>query len=65
MRNPIINALYNKYESQHELAKVQIDVYLKNLVGVAEHIDYAGPIEKLIKEMAEMKDMMDALENFY
>lgn len=64
MKNPIITHLYAKYEAQHELLKAQVDVYLKNLVGVGEHIDFVSPIEKLIKEMAELKDLMDALENF-
>jgi hypothetical protein len=64
MRNPIVTALYEKYEAEHTLAKVQIDAYLKNLVGVGEHIDFVGPVEKLIKEMAELKDRMDALETF-
>lgn len=65
MRNPIISAMYAQYETQYELAKVQVDVYLKNLVGVGEHIDFVGPIETKVKQMAELKDMMDALENFF
>ena len=64
MKDPIITALYAKYEAEHELAKAQIDAYLKNLVGVGEHIDFVSPVEKLIKEMAELKDRMDALETF-
>ncbi len=65
MRNPIISAMYAKYEAEYELAKAEVDAYLKNLVGVGEHIDYAGPIETKVKQMAELKDMMDALENFF
>lgn len=64
MKNPIITAMYAKYEAEYELAKAQVDAYLANLVGVGEHIDYSGPIENKVKQMAELKDMMDALENF-
>ena len=64
VKNPIVTNLYAKYEAEHELAKAQIDAYFKNLVGVGEHIDFVGPVEKQLKIMAELKDLMDALENF-
>jgi hypothetical protein len=64
MKNPIISAMYGKYEAEHDMAKAEIDAYLKNLVGVGEHIDYVGPIEVKLKQMAELKDLMDALEVF-
>ena len=56
--------MYGKYEAEHDMAKAEIDAYLKNLVGVGEHIDYVGPIEVKLKQMAELKDLMDALEVF-
>ena len=64
MKNAIIQAMHAKYEAEYELSKAMIDSFLKNLVGVGEHIDYATPIEKELKRMTEMKDLMDALENF-
>ena len=64
MKNPIATNLYTKYVAEHELAKAQIDAYLKNLVGVGEHIDFVGPVEKQLKIMAELKDLMDALDYF-
>ena len=64
MKNPIVTNLYTKYVAEHELAKAQIDAYLKNLVGVGEHIDFVGPVEKQLKIMAELKDLMDALDYF-
>jgi hypothetical protein len=54
--------MYDAYAAQYEIHRAQIDIYLKSLVGVGEHIDFKGPIEAELKKMAELKDLMDAIE---
>jgi len=60
----ILDTMYTKYEAEYELCRLQIETYMKNMVGVGEHIDYVGPIEKLLKEMADKKDLMNEIETF-
>jgi hypothetical protein len=38
----MINALRKKYEAEVAAAKVNIDVYIKNPVGIGEHPDLVG-----------------------
>ena len=39
MKSQIVTALRNKYESDVVSARVNLEVYLNNTVGVAEHPD--------------------------
>jgi hypothetical protein len=63
MKHGLISAMYDIYAAQYEVHRTQIDIYVKNLTGVGEHIDFKGPIEAELKKMAELKDLMDAIES--
>ena len=42
----ITNALKKKLEAEVELARSDLEVFLNNPIGVAEHIDYVATAEK-------------------
>jgi hypothetical protein len=52
----MINALRKKYEAEVAAAKVNIDVYIKNPVGIGEHPDLVG---------ADASDKLATLNSFY
>ena len=41
----MINALRKKYEAEVAAAKVNIDVYINNPVGIGEHPDLVGAMD--------------------
>ena len=58
----IVSALKKKLEAEVELAKSDLQVFLTNPIGVAEHIDYVETAEKMLDILATAKDKLDALK---
>lgn len=57
----ILQNLKFKYENDIDIAKTNIQMFLENSVGVAEHIDYASTIITELEKIAHAKDMLEAL----
>jgi hypothetical protein len=64
-RNMKIHALKLKYEAEIEEIKIDIDNYLMNGVGVAEHPHIMESINGLIGQLAESEDKLDCLKNHF
>tara|TARA_Y100000592_G_C5440126_1_gene302903 strand:- start:1158 stop:1367 length:210 start_codon:yes stop_codon:yes gene_type:complete len=62
MKSQIVTALRSKYESEIVSAKVNLEVYFQNTVGVAEHPDVIESVNGLIEIIAEAEDKLAALE---
>jgi hypothetical protein len=62
MKDLIINNLKNKYQNQIDVAKTNIEIFVGNLQGVAEHIDYSETVEKELEKISHAKDMIEALD---
>ena len=62
-RNMKIHALKLKYEAEIEEMKIDIDNYLTNSVGVAEHPHLMESINGLIGQLAEVEDKLECLKN--
>ena len=62
-RNMKINALKLKYEAEVEEIKIDIDNYLMNSVGVAEHPHIMESINGLVGQLAEVEDKLECLKN--
>ena len=54
-------ALKKKLEADVELARSDLEVFLNNPIGVAEHIDYVATAEKKLEYLAHAEDKLETL----
>ncbi len=64
MRNAIIQALEDKYESEISSAHAVINIYLTNSVGIGEHPQHLEEIDKQLDKIAQAEEKLDALDCF-
>ena len=64
MRNAIIQALEDKYESEISSAHAVINIYLTNSVGIGEHPQHLIEIDKQLDKIAQAEEKLDALDCF-
>ena len=64
MRNAIIQALEDKYESEISSAHAVINIYLTNSVGIGEHPQHLEEIDKQLDKIAQAEEKLDALDSF-
>ncbi len=57
----IANALKKKLEADVETARSDLEVFLRNPIGVAEHIDYIATAEKKLEHLAHAEDKLESL----
>ncbi len=62
MDSVILNNLRAKYQNQIDISKVNIELFVNNPQGVAEHIDYSETVEKELEKIAHAHDMLEALD---
>ena len=61
MRDQLLRHLRNKYETEIEIAKTNIEMFLASPQGVAEHIEYSQTVEKELEKISRANDMLEAL----
>jgi len=61
----IVNALRKKYEYEIIAAKANIDVYLRNSVGIGEHPDIVAAVDTELEKLADAEDKLNTLNNNY
>ena len=61
----MINALRKKYEAEIEAAKANIDVYIKNPVGIGEHPDLVAAVDSEMVKLADAEDKLETLNKHY
>ena len=59
----IKEALIKKLEGEIEVAKADLQTFLANPMGVAEHIDYVVTAEKKLEALATAQDKLNSLLN--
>jgi len=59
----MLEALKKRYEAQIAEAKVTLNIYLSNSVGIGEHPQHLDEIDKLLGTIAEAEDKLKAIEN--
>jgi len=57
----LLHTLKHKYEAEIAVHKNNIETFLSNNVGVADHINYAETVEKELEEIAKYKDLVSAI----
>jgi hypothetical protein len=59
----LLKVLRAKYESDIAQAKANIDIFLSQNIGVADHINFIETLDGELEKLARAKDMLDALED--
>ena len=65
MRNEILKALKASSEGNIEKARLNIEIYLKNPVGIGEHPDVLGAIQDQIDVIAKEQERIDIIEKYF
>jgi len=65
MRYEIISALRLEAEGNIKKAKVNIEIYLKNPVGIGEHPDVLAAIQDQLDVIAHEQERIDVLEKYF
>ena len=58
----ILKSLRTKYEAEIDCARTNIEVYLQQTVGVAEHPDIIASVDTQMNIMAEARDKLQELD---
>ena len=58
----ILNSLRSKYNAEIDCARTNIEVYLAQGVGVAEHPDIVASVDSQMTIMAEARDKLQELD---
>ena len=62
-KNQLLKSLRLKYESDIEQSKANINTFLSQNIGVADHINFTETLDSELEKLAKAKDMMDALKD--
>ena len=65
MKSRILDALKAKYSGEMEYHRMNIDVYLKNPVGIGEHPDILGAIDMEVEKLASVTEKLQTLLTEY
>ena len=61
----MLDALRKMYEAEIAHAKANVEVYLKNPVGIGEHPDLVSAVDEQIDKMAHAEDKLEVLNKHY
>ena len=59
----ILKSLRKKYEAEIDGARTNVEVYLQQPVGVAEHPDIVSSVDSQIQIIAEARDKLQEIED--
>ena len=65
MRNEILKALRVDAEGNIEKARLNIEIYLKNPVGIGEHPDVLAAIQDQLDIIAHEQERIDILSKYF
>jgi len=65
MKSRILDALRLKYRGEMEFHRMNIDIYLKNPVGIGEHPDVLGAIDTEVEALAAVTEKLQTLLTEY
>ena len=65
LRQDIITALVAESEGQIQKAKMNVEVYLHNPVGIGEHPDVLAAIQEQLDIIAESTERLDVLRDYF
>ena len=62
-RETLLKALQSQYQGQMDIALANIKVYQNNPAGIGEHPDIVGECNKLVKDIAEAREMRETVHS--
>jgi hypothetical protein len=65
LRTMMLQAAQKHAQAHIEKHRLNVEVYLRNPVGVGEHSDIMDAIEKELTLMAEYEDHLDILKKYF
>ena len=65
MRNQIISALLAHAQGDIQKHKMNVEVYLKNPVGIGEHSNVMEAIEEELNMIAKYEDQVEVLKKYF
>lgn len=65
MREMMLKAVRKHAQAHIEKHRMNVEIYLRNPVGVGEHSDIMDAIEKELTHMAEYEDHLEILEKYF
>ena len=65
MRNQIVSALLAHAQGDIQKHKMNVEVYLKNPVGIGEHSNVMEAIEEEINMIAKYQDQIDVINKYF
>ena len=65
MKQQMLDALKLQYNANYKQAKLTLDVYLKNAVGIGEHPDLVAAMDTEMTKLADASDKLATLNSFY
>ena len=61
----MVSAARKHAEAELELHKANIEVYMRQVVGIGEHSDVIETIQKELDKMAQAQDRIDMLDQHF
>ena len=65
LKEIMISAARKHAEAELELHKANIEVYMRQVVGIGEHSDVIETIQKELDKMAQAQDRIDMLDQHF
>ena len=65
IKNLMYESLTKKYESEIAEAQATLMVYMENAVGIGEHPQHLEEMNKFVEKLANAKDKLETLKEFY
>ena len=65
MRDELFNALIKHAEGEVEKHRVNIEVYMRKVVGIGEHSDIVETLQKELDSLAAADDRLEMLKKYF
>ena len=65
LKEVMINAAKKHAEAEIDLHKANIEVYMRQVVGIGEHSDIVETIQKELDKMATAHDRLEMLNKYF
>ena len=65
LKEIMVSAARKHAEAELELHKANIEVYMRQVVGIGEHSDVIETIQKGLDKMAQAQDRLDMLDRYF
>jgi len=64
-KNLVLNAVIAEARAKETKSIANLQNYLENPAGIGEHPDIVGEVSKLIKDIAEAREMLSTISNLF